>query len=363
MTNTVTLELTGNEQSLEDAIAKATQRVKEMDTTVATASTHIEESSGKMDDLAEHTDMVAGNASKAYGAVGALGSGLTLLGAQGGALGNTLMSVGMAFDFVSGVTDLATLAMETNTLGRIGSTIATVAGTVATTAASAASAVWTGAQWLLNAAMSANPIGLVVIAIIALIAIIEVVVHNTQFFKDAWNDVWGFLKSVGSWIESTFVGSFKTAFNDVVGFGKTTVTWFEGLPSSLESALGSVASFLLAPFRTAFNGIADAWNSTVGKLSWTVPSWVPGLGGDHVGAPQLPHYHSGGMVTGGPEGSEVLAVLKVGERVQTREQQAAGGSATYHITVQGTKFRDGTDFEDWLDDLRNDGRGGGAVTE
>jgi hypothetical protein len=47
-----------------------------------------------------------------------------------------------------------------------------------------------------------------------------------------------------------------------------------------------------------------------------------------------------------------------------QQDEAGGGSrATYHITVNGSKFADGTDFEDWLDDLRNNGRGGGEVSE
>jgi hypothetical protein len=51
--------------------------------------------------------------------------------------------------------------------------------------------------------------------------------------------------------------------------------------------------------------------------------------------------------------------------LRAREQQAASDrpNVTYHITVNGTRFRDGTHFEDWLDELRNDGRGGGEVDE
>lgn len=46
-------------------------------------------------------------------------------------------------------------------------------------------------------------------------------------------------------------------------------------------------------FKTAFNAIANAWNSTVGKLSWTVPSWIPGIGGNTIKAPKMPTYAAG----------------------------------------------------------------------
>jgi hypothetical protein len=49
--------------------------------------------------------------------------------------------------------------------------------------------------------------------------------------------------------------------------------------------------------RTAFNAIASLWNSTVGKLSFTIPGWVPGLGGSGWDVPDIPMLASGGIVT------------------------------------------------------------------
>jgi phage-related protein len=362
MTNVVTLELTGDETSLENAIASATRQVQNMDQAVSTASSSVEDSSHKMDRFAGSADNVASKSGMAFGATGALGSGLVLLGQDAGPAGTALMSVGLALDAMSGVADLATLATESQTVAMVGQKIAMVAGAVAATAVSAATTIWTGAQWLLNLALNANPIGLVVIAIIALIAIIEVVMHNTQFFKDLWSNVWSFMKGVGHWFANDLPGYFVTGFHSAIALGEGALQWFKDLPASIGHALAKVGSFLLSPFRGAFNAIADAWNNTVGRLQWTVPSWVPLIGGNTIGAPKLPHFHSGGMVTGGPIGSEVLAVLQVGERVQTREMQAAeSGGVTYNITVNGNRFRDGTSFEDWLDALRNDGRSGGEV--
>jgi hypothetical protein len=75
-----------------------------------------------------------------------------------------------------------------------------------------------------------------------------------------------------------------------------------------------VAGFISAPFRSAFNFVADAWNNTIGRLRWTVPGWVPVIGGNTIAVPNLPKFHTGGVVPG-PPGTEVVARLQAGERI------------------------------------------------
>lgn len=249
------------------------------------------------DELAESTDRAATKASTAAGAFGALGSGAQLAGVQSGPLVDSLNTSYLAMDALSGVTDIATLALESQRVKQIATAAATVASTIAQKAASAATTIWTGVQWLLNAAMDANPIGLVVIAIIALIAIIEVVVHNTQFFKDVWADVWNFMKAVGAWFSGPFVNFFVDAWHTIVNFGEGALNWFKALPGNIGRALAGVANFLIGPFKPAFNAIADLWNSTLGKVSFSIPSWVPLVGGKGWSFPKMPHLDTGGYIT------------------------------------------------------------------
>src|SRR3546814_18759321 len=42
---------------------------------------------------------------------------------------------------------------------------------------------WAAAQWLLNAAMAANPVGLVILAIAALVAIVIVAYQKSETFR------------------------------------------------------------------------------------------------------------------------------------------------------------------------------------
>lgn len=54
----------------------------------------------------------------------------------------------------------------------------------------------TAAQWLLNAAMSANPITLIVIAIAALVAAFVVLWNKSEAFREFWLGLWDKIKSV-----------------------------------------------------------------------------------------------------------------------------------------------------------------------
>lgn len=174
----------------------------------------------------------------------------------------------------------------------------------------AATKVWAGVQWLLNAAMSANPIGLIIIAVVALVAVIVLIATKTTWFQDLWRVTW-------SWI--------KNAAED-------TWNWLKKLPGWIGSAFSSIAGTISAPFRAAFNFVADAWNNTIGRLHWTVPSWVPVIGGSSISVPNLPHFHAGGIVPG-VVGADVVTVLQAGERVTAGPASSASGSTV--VTFAG----------------------------
>jgi hypothetical protein len=60
--------------------------------------------------------------------------------------------------------------------------------------------------------------------------------------------------------------------------------------------MGFIADLITAPFKAAFRGIASLWNNTIGKLSFKVPGWVPGIGGKGFDVPDIPMLASGGIV-------------------------------------------------------------------
>lgn len=244
---------------------------------------------------------------------------------------------------------LLVLATDALKLSTIKTTAATVAAKTATLATSVATGVATAAQWLWNAAFAASGIGLIVIGIAALVAAIVWVATQTTWFQDVWAWAWGGIQSaaaaVWDWIKGPLWSGIKTVFGwiaDVVtlpsrmalvAFGKM-IDWFADVPGRLRSTFSGVASILSAPFRAAFNRISDAWNGTVGRLSWTVPDWVPIVGGNSISAPKLPKFHAGGVVPQVP-GGEMLAVLQSGETIIP--SGAPGGGASLRIEVSDTQ--------------------------
>jgi len=116
--------------------------------------------------------------------------------------------------------------------------------------------------------------------------------------------------------------------------------WLKNLPERLGRVFVKVAEFIGRPFRAAFNMIANAWNNTVGRLRFTIPSWVPGIGGNSFSAPTLPtfKFHRGGRVPGTP-GEDVLGVLQAGEQVSPMGSNGGQSLTADDLTgVGGTEF-------------------------
>jgi hypothetical protein len=172
-----------------------------------------------------------------------------------------------------------------------------------------------GVQWAWNIAMTANPIGLIIAGIVLLVGVIVLIATKTTWFQDAWKAAWGWIKSSAS----------------------SVWDWLKEIPGKIGATFKKVSAFISWPFRTAFNLIADAWNNTIGRLSWSVPDWIPGIGGNTISVPNLPKFHAGGVVPGAP-GQEVVAMLQAGERVTPAG--ASGGATVLEVHSGGTRFDD-----------------------
>lgn len=83
------------------------------------------------------------------------------------------------------------------------------------------------------------------------------------------------------------VTSIKTAVNSLVD-------WFRGLAYDIGRVVSNVADAITAPFRYAFDGIKNLWNQTIGGFGFSIPSWVPGVGGKSF---KIPYMAQGGIIT------------------------------------------------------------------
>ena len=209
-----------------------------------------------------------------------------------GAMAVTVLAVNAAMKVSAAISAIATAAKTAYAFVTGTSTAAVTAEAAATTAA-------TTAQTGLNVAMAANPIGLTVIAIAALVAGLVVAYKKFEGFRNIVDSVFSFIKSAVS-------GGFD---------------FFKGY-----------LDFVLGIYKGIFNGVAKIWNNTVGKLSFKVPGWVPGLGGKGFEVPNIPMLAEGGIVN-----SPTLAMIgeKGPEAVVPLDRYNGGGGGNVYVTVQG----------------------------
>jgi hypothetical protein len=145
----------------------------------------------------------------------------------------------------------------------------------------------------INVAMALNPIGAIVVGVIALIAGLALAYQRFESVRTVVDLVF---KGIKFYIGTTIEG-FKAMLNIV---------------------------------KAVFNGIASAWNNSVGKIKFTVPGWVPGIGGKGFDMPNIPMLADGGIVTGptlaliGEAGPEAVVPLD-------RMGGMGGNNVTIHV--------------------------------
>jgi len=117
-------------------------------------------------------------------------------------------------------------------------------------AVNAATQAWTAIQWLLNAALTANPIGLVIAAVAALVAGIVIAYNHSETFRNAVDALFAKLKEFVDWcgpaIEqwaSKVATSFGQAVTDVTNFGTAVGNWGTKMKTSFTQAYQDVEGF------------------------------------------------------------------------------------------------------------------------
>ena len=318
---TLTVTFAGDTDQLEKASKDAAKAVE-----------HVDDKAG---DLGETFGETASRSAQVAGGLGDLGGALGQMGGPIGAVGSGMELLGPSIMGLTGAADLAEAAMSTLNLTNIKSAassalaaVQTGIQTVATYAAEAASKAWAAAQWLLNAALSANPIGIVVIAIVALVAAIVLAWQHSQTFRDivtgAFNAVLDVVQAVWGWIKTNWplllaiitgpIGLAVLAitrnwqaikdgvtgvydwivaeFNLVVGF-------ITALPGRITTAAAGMWDGIKNAFKAAVNWIIDAWNGLQFKLP-EIDTHIPGIGkvgGFVLGTPDIPRLAAGGIVS------------------------------------------------------------------
>ncbi|MBL7879174.1 MAG: hypothetical protein JNN23_04840 [Chryseobacterium gambrini] len=87
---------------------------------------------------------------------------------------------------------------------------------------------WTAAQMALNIAMSANPVGIIIILIAALVGIIVYAWNRFGWFRGAILGTWEVLKGFGEMIKNYVINRFTEMIKGLQGVGQMLIAFFNG---------------------------------------------------------------------------------------------------------------------------------------
>jgi TP901 family phage tail tape measure protein len=135
-----------------------------------------------------------------------------------------------------------------------------------------------------------------------------------EHFGVSWDDVWQGMLSIAQRVSGFIVG----IFDSIVGTVRTSINW------------------VIDGINTMIRGL--------NRLSFDVPDWVPGIGGESIGFSlnELPHFADGGIVT-----EPTLAVVgEAGpEAIVPLSGSNAGGMGSVTINVESMNVRDDQDIK------------------
>ncbi len=206
------------------------------------------------------------------------------------------------------------IVMGAKTLAMWGMTAATTAWTAVTTVATAVGTAFGAVM-----AFITSPIGLVILAIAALIGIVVLLYKNwdtvSAFMVGIWqNYVMPFFAGIGEWFSGIWTGlvsGFQNAWTGITD-------WFRNLWEGILGIVKGYANIYLG----IFNFIIDGLN----KVNFTVPDWVPFVGGKSVAIniPKLPTFAQGGFATGPSIFGEVPGVTEAAIPIKPGNQRSIG---------------------------------------
>lgn len=156
---------------------------------------------------------------------------------------------------MSWITDHANIAIPA-ILGLVG---AFTAWKVATIASKVATEIATAVQWAFNAAMDANPIMLVVIAIAALVAGIVWAYTHVDWFRKAVDTAWQGIKTASLWLWNNVL---QPVFNAIAFYiTNIVVPYFTFLWETAKVVFEKIAAV-----------VSWAWDNVI-QPAWTALSW------------------------------------------------------------------------------------------
>ncbi len=200
---------------------------------------------------------------------------------------------------------------------------------------------------IINGLLMANPVVLIIMAIIAAIVILVALIYTfkdeivaafkaaVEWASNAWKSIVEFFKGLGESIASTFSSMWETVsgfFSSIVDFASEKIAaigeFFASIPENIGMALESAKELL----KSGINWVIKKVNA----ISFTVPDWIPEIGGKTMGF-NIPLLASGGIVTKPTlsmvgEGAEPEAVLPLSKLKSFLGGDSVNSSVSVNVT-------------------------------
>jgi hypothetical protein len=202
--------------------------------------------------------------------------------------------------------------------------------TIAENAAKVATVVWTAAQWLLNAALDANPIGIVVVALGLLVgALVLAWTHSSQFRTiviACWQAIWTVVSPILHALTALVVVSFtamRTAIDAATRWIRSNIQWLMlvllglftgGLGplvvltvrywGQIRTAIAAATTAILSTVTGAFGRVRDVAGQLMSQTAGVIAGWWRNIVSAATSA--------GGSIIGGLKSGMTAAISGIG---------------------------------------------------
>lgn len=232
-----------------------------------------------------------------------------------------------AMDLASGA--ISVIEALSPVIGAVAGAIITYKGAVmlwnaAETAKNVVMGISTAAQWALNVAMTANPIGIVIVAIGALVGACIVLWNKSEGFRNFWINLWEKVKAIVTSAWEGIKAGFEKIKNGISAVKEKVSTMWNGVKEKTSELWGGVKNAV----SEKLNNIKSAYDAHGGGLKGATFAAIEGV---------KEYYRTGydaiNQLTGGKLGEVVNAVGEKMEVVKSKFGEAFGNVKNTVMTI------------------------------
>lgn len=119
------------------------------------------------------------------------------------------------------------------------------------------------AQWAMNAAMTANPIGLIIAAIAGLVAAFVILWKKSEAFREFWINLWEKVKEVTSTIVTAIKDFFVGLWDKIKKVWSGVSKWFADLFTAVKNKITTIITPIVEFFRSVWEGIKTIFTPVI----------------------------------------------------------------------------------------------------